>query len=384
MREVGQPCAFCRQMSGSAPDGSNILSVLLKLTYVIDNAGRLEPASEQRPLVVGVRPDVDVPKLLEADTDLYPFKVATDVVLAGHVYGDGSSSRVRAAVRVGGAGKSFVVVGDRRCTLSRDGRVVFSEPRPVEAVPLRYDRAYGGRDRLACAKYGNPYDELRKYVGEPLNRLDLNPFDYPRNPAGRGFLVEATRDALESLELPNFEDPLDPLGPNRLVAGSMGQWPRMPLPQGLSWIDPSWFPRIAYFGMVPAHDAPGDPIAEVERGFAPADILDDRPLVEKFDFRCANGASLGLQLPYLAGNEEIELQNLHPRRPVAKFHLPGTRPRLWTDGRKGKLNSTEPVIHTVLVEPDKDLVSVLWRGSAPALRPYLDDELATMPLLAQF
>jgi hypothetical protein len=384
VNELTQPCKFCRQMSGSAPDGSNILSVLLKLTYMIDDGGRLQPAPEQLPLVVSVRADERNPKILDADTDLYPFKVAADVVVTGHAYGYESRRRFNAVVRVGTASKSIAVIGDRRCALGREGRVVISDPLPVQTIPLRYDRAYGGRDAVASAKYGNVYDELRKYLSEPLKQLDLNVYDYPRNPAGRGFVVEVTREALESVQLPNFEDPQDLLTAEHLAAGTIGSWPRMPLPQGLSWVDPSWFPRVAYFGMVPKHDRVAEPIAEVQRGFAPADVLDDKPVDEKFDFRCANGASLGLQFPHLVGNEEIELRHLHPTKPLWKFQLPGVCPKLWTDGRKGKLNVTVPVVHTVLVEPDRDRVSIVWRGSAQALRPYMDDELATMPLRAEF
>jgi hypothetical protein len=287
-------------------------------------------------------------------------------------------------VRVGAASKSIMVVGDRRCALSREGRILISDPSPVQVVPLRYDRAYGGRDTAASAKYGNPYDELRKYLAEPLKILDPNIYDYPRNFAGRGYLIEATREALDQLQLPNLEDPQDLLSPQRLAAGSIGRWPHMPLPQSFNWVDHGWFPRIAYFGVVPDHDQLASPIAEVQRGFAPAGLLDVKPVVEKFDFRCANGASLGLQFPYLAGNEEIELENLHPTKPLLKFRLPGVRPKLWTDGRKGKLNETSAVVHAVLIEPDRDRVSIVWRGAAPALRPYMDEELATMPLRAEF
>ena len=59
--------------------------------------------------------------------------------------------------------------------------------------------------------------------------------------------------------------------------------------------------------------------------------------------------------------------------------LPSGVPRIWVDGRKGTLKETEPVIHTVVIEPDLDRVTILWRGSAPALRPYLPAELAKMP-----
>ncbi len=158
----------------------------------------------------------------------------------------------------------------------------------------------------------------------------------------------------------------------------------MPLPQGMDWVGVGWFPRLAYWGFVPIHDTPAKPIAEVARGYAPADILVEKPIAEKFSFRCANGASLGLQVPYLVGGEEVELQNLHPQAARIAFRLPATRPKIWTDGRKGKLNATTPVIHTVLIDPEKGLLTVVWRGSAQALRPYLPEELEKMPLRVEW
>jgi hypothetical protein len=382
MSAYAAPCDVVRQMSGTVPDGRNILSVLLKVSYTILGDGRLVEVPQQLPLVTDVRADARNPKLLAADTDLYPFKLATDVVVSGHAYGHGAPW-FDAAVRVGGARKAILVVGDRRCALSGSGRIVTSQPAPVQRMPLRYDRAYGGRDDAASKKFGNPWDVMRKFLGEPLRQLDLNVYDYPRNPAGRGFLVEATREALEALQLPNLEDPLDLLSADRLAAGRIGRWPLMPLPQGYGWVDPSWFPRLAYFGALPDHEPLAEPITEVVRGHAPADLLEHKSVLDKFDFRCANGASLGLQLPYLAGDEEVELENLHPTQPRLKFRLPGVRPTLATDGRKGKLNATQPVMHTLHIEPDVDRVSIVWRGAAPALRPYLDEELAAMPLHAE-
>ena len=41
-------------------------------------------------------------------------------------------------------------------------------------------------------------------------------------------------------------------------------------------------------------------------------------------------------------------------------------------------------IHTVLIEPDEARLSVLWRGCAPALRPYMPKELETMPFRVEW
>jgi hypothetical protein len=384
MADPALPPTVARQMSGTDPGGANILAVLVKATYVLLADGRVLESREQLPLTDALVRDPDDERLLADDTDLYPHKLATDVVLKGHAYAASPRPTFDVALRVSTASKLIHVVGDRRCTLSRAGRIVFSAPEPVTKVPLRYDRAYGGEDAAATAKHGNPYDELARFLGPELANLKPSYWSYPRNPAGRGFLVEGTAEAVEQLVLPNLEDPLDPLRPDRLVCGQLGHWPGMPLPQALGWVDVGWFPRLAYFGFVPEHEPPERPIAEVARGYAPADILQSKPIVEKFDFRCANGAALGLQLPYLVGGEEIELANLHPEAARVLFRLPKQRPQIWTDGRNGKLNETKPVIHSVIIEPDEARFSIVWRGSAPALRPYMPEELEKMPFLVRW
>ena len=106
---------------------------------------------------------------------------------------------------------------------------------------------------------------------------------------------------------------------------------------------------------------------------------DGELIEEKVDLRCANGASLGLQTPYLKGNEVCELINIHPKHARFRFQLPNERPSIWTDGRNGKLNLTNPVIHTVIIEPNLSRLSIVWRGASPALRPYLPEELKSMP-----
>ena len=330
------------------------------------------------PLTEGLKRDLEH-KLLAADTDLYSHKLTTDVVLKGHAYPHGSQTSFKVSLRVGRVSKTIQVFGDRTCHLTTTGRLLFSPEAPIEKVPLRYDFAYGGEDVAATAKHGNPFEALQRYLVAPLSGLRPSLYSYPRNLAGRGFLLEATPAAVEQLRLPNLEDPVDLLTPERLVCGRLERWPELPLPQAMDWVSLGWFPRLAYCGFIPDHDEPSRPIAEVARGYAPAGILGPKLITNKIDFRAASGASLGLQLPFLAGGEEFELTNLHPAAPRLSFRLPRQRPRIWTDGRNGKLNETEPVIHTVLIEPDEGHLSVVWRGSAPALRAYRPDELKQMP-----
>ena len=64
------------------------------------------------------------------------------------------------------------------------------------------------------------------------------------------------------------------------------------------------------------------------------------------------GAPTDLQLPFLAGDEAVELVGLHPSHRTWRFRLPGRPARMAVDGREGKLLDTTPVPQTVEIEPD--------------------------------
>jgi hypothetical protein len=110
----------------------------------------------------------------------------------------------------------------------------------------------------------------------------------------------------------------------------------------------------------------------------------ERPVEETMNLRFANGASLGLQVPYLQGGEDCLLTEMHLNFPAWTFRLPRERPEIQTDGRNGTMKTSTPVIHTIEIEPDASRISIVWRGSAPALRPYMSQELEKMPLLVRW
>jgi hypothetical protein len=383
MAPITQPCSTVVQLSTVDPDVKPILSVLCKRTYKVLPYGECAVADEQLPLVKDFQPDPDNSRRLDHDSDLYPWKLMTDIVVRGHAYGDGRCSFMT-SVQVGQYKKQVAVIGDRRCFMGNNDRILFSEPLPVEKIPLRYDRAYGGMDVVAQETKDNPTASFQKYLDPAIDISLSSPYIYPRNFAGVGYLIEATPDAVERLKLPNLEDPLDYLTPNRLVVGSPGRWPAMPLPQAFDWVDPGTFPRLAYMGIVHDHESLASPPAEIVRGFAPGTILTQQPLEKMLSHRFANGASLGLQVPYLQGGERCLLVNVHPHRQSWVFSLPVDQPVIQTDGRNGTMKETEPVIHTVEIEPDESRLSIVWRGAAPALRPYLPKELEKMPLVVQW
>jgi hypothetical protein len=378
MAILTEPSPHVRQVSGYGPKGECILSVLVKRTYRLDRSGIRSMASNQIPLLEDAVFDPDNPALLIDDLDLYPWKPLSDVVLKGHAYPRRPSGRFMSAMAVGSATKRVVAFGPRRCEPSSRG-IAFSVAPDVEKVKLSYAHAYGGRDSSAEARNGTPLGDLQAY----LPGIDLSaasPYLYPRNPMGVGYLVEADLEALERLLLPSLEDPDDLLTPERLCSRTPERWAAMPLPWTTGWTHLNCFPRSAFFGGIPEIDPSTLPLAEIKRGLSPQDLIRPGSTFEQFDIRATNGASLGLQLPYIKPETEILLLGFLPEAEELRLRLPRDMPQIWIDGRNGKLVETRPVIHSIIIEPDDARLSVIWRGAEAALRPYSPEELATMPL----
>lgn len=85
--------------------------------------------------------------------------------------------------------------------------------------------------------------------------------------------------------------------------------------------------------------------------------------IRDMDFRFFNGASPGLVMPYLRGNENIATANLSPEG-IVPFSLPGDRPRIGLDIGQG-LKQTTVVIHTVMIHMEEYQVDIVWRGALP-------------------
>ncbi|MFO0648027.1 MAG: DUF2169 domain-containing protein [Polyangiales bacterium] len=149
----------------------------------------------------------------------------TDVLVAGHVHAPGgrAAATVDASVRVGPLRATIRAIGDRLFT--GDATPPYcTAPRPFTTMPLRYERAFGGA-------YVDP--------GDRTLRVDR------RNPVGRGFVPEGTRDLrpLRGASLPNLEDP-----------SALWQRPGdLPPPCATGPIAPSWLPRAGYAGTYDEH-----------------------------------------------------------------------------------------------------------------------------------
>jgi hypothetical protein len=334
-------------LPGQTPDGKYVLAVLLKRTYRIVPFGPCERAAADRPLLAGDRHYADpLTSSVRFEADFVPYKPATDVVLNGiaHAPGGRPAREFVAALEVGRAKKQVRVVGDRVCHYRAGADPVFDDPRPFAQMELRYERAYGGVDVFS----------------EPRAQ-----FAYPRNHLGKGFAVDNVRAAVDGLPLPNLEDPADPLTPARMFCRRVADWARQPVPAGFGWYSKYWHPRAGWAGILPA-DKPTEQMMRaayaqlLPEPFRQAYEAHPLPVV---DFRFFNGASPGLGLPYLAGDEAVRLTNLTPDGNLV-FALPGDRPAITLDLGDGP-KAERVVLQTVQIRADEGEVDLVWRAAFP-------------------
>jgi hypothetical protein len=242
-------------------------------------------------------------------------KPTTDIVLIGHAYPSAESkTEVNVTLRVGELEKIVRVVGDRTWIKSL-GMVIKDNPKPLEPIPLIYERAFGGWDAAEP---------------DPVNgRFE------PRNPVGVGF---PRKKFEEGLPLPNLEDPKRPLK-------SYGDTPP---PAGFGFLSPNWQPRVKLAG---TYDKAWQ---QTRSPLLPTD----------FDRRFFNAASPGLIAPeYLKGNERVTIENATPEGRMV-FSLPSVQPaqiRVQLRGKEDAILTTN--LDTVIINTDENLLVLLWRAN---------------------
>jgi hypothetical protein len=243
-------------------------------------------------------------------------KPGTDVVLLGHAHAPSPAAiEVAVGIKVGPVSKVARVVGDR-FLVRRGGATVISPPQPFERIPLVYERAFGGWDR--------------RDPDPGRHRCEL------RNPVGTGFRVDTLRGD-DEVRMPNIEDPERPF---RAYGDT-------PPPVGFGFVAPNWQPRAAFAG---TYDAEWD---RRRKPLLPSD----------FDRRFFNAGSPGLVAPgYLHGREPVVVIGASSEGRVV-FELPGLAPPVCVVALRGRKNVPVTTnLDTVVVDMDRRLLTLLWRG----------------------
>jgi hypothetical protein len=369
-------------ISGQVPGAGPRLALVANRTYRIEHGRRAAPLKDAVP--VSTEPtyapssnDGAGQRLVEEPHGTAAVKPLTDVLVRGKARSlRGPMPVVETGVRVGAARKAVRAVGDRRIAVTAAG-LSFSSPTPFREMPLLWDHAYGGRDQHAEKLFAK--HERRAPLG---GRTELSPLrinvTYPRNAAGRGYALDIDRERFDGALAPNLEDPTDPVTPDRLLSATTNDWIDRPVAACYEPIDVFTFPRAAFF-IPPAFDAPTRSIHELSVG---AVLRED--LERKFDLRALtnprmfNSAPAGLAVCRLEGAERVSLWNMHARHELLEFDLPGDRPKLVLEPPGVAPRELEPLLQTVLIEPDEDRVTLTWAGVMPVAMPYPDEMTQSM------
>lgn len=327
--------------------GRDIFSVLVKRSYRIEARSSLQRLDVTRPfLEVDQYWDDGDPtwSTVKYENDLAPYKLATDVVVIGKAVAPNGQPvyEMDASVEVGRFKKTIKVIGDRYCIYRPEQAPIITDPLPFTEMEIRYDLAYGGKDDLS---------------------LPGIEFYYPRNHRGKGLAIKNLKEVVDGLPLPNIEDPNDLLTPERIVLGEADRWNLQPLPQGFGWFQKIWYPRCSFVGSIPGYVDVDEVMKEELINWVPKRqiALSRQFKLPAFNVRFNNGASWGLILPSLAGDEAVKLTGLTPAEPL-QFKLPGEKPRITLDIGMG-VNELGTVLHTVCIRLEENEVDLIWRGA---------------------
>lgn len=293
--------------------GAEVWLVVVKASFDIGSDGATQVAADQpEPLHLAEHHGEPGKSSIRHESDFVLTKRTTDLLVVGHAHAPPGTTvrQLDVGLRVGALQKVLRVFGDRRWGLLGPG-----DAEPFVAMPLVYERAFGGAD-------------LRSSTPEKH-------WDW-RNPVGRSFAISSAHlaDAL----VPNIE------APDRLIRA----WDDRPAPAGFGPISSHWQPRAALAGKY-------DESWEATRQPLLPDDCDDR------FFQCAPTDQQTAQ--FLVGGEPVTLINLSPHGRL-DFTLPTMTLTLESRFADGERRSHEPPkLHSVIFEPDLPRVSLVWHSA---------------------
>ncbi|GGY48363.1 DUF2169 family type VI secretion system accessory protein [Pseudoduganella albidiflava] len=248
---------------------------------------------------------------------------------------------------------------------------------PCVPVPVRYEHAYGGEcvvdadspasrrvpkkarltaEQVAC------HPETSAGRAAPIAHVGFDP-----NPTGTGFAqawyLRAARRRM--IDAPSIERP-----GAMLKARQFWRWLA---PARQAECEASPFQVPAGFGSLPkGHPERRALVGTVDDAF----IAGDAPLPDNFDFAIWNSAPADQQIDYPSGGEEIELANLcaagspgtrtdEGKNVYLRLRLPGDQCVLHLSDTDGRESILPMVLDTILVEPEAQLLTLVWRRTIP-------------------
>ncbi len=342
---VRHPGYLVQPLPDTSPDGLEGFHFVVKRSYRIEPDQTAVPVDLQRVLnladVYADPENASRSALLHA-TDLTPPKALCDVVLLGHCHPPGGeATSCEVTLRFGELRKSVLVLGDRSAWLpGREGKARLNPARPFQAMPLGWERAYGG-----------------------VAQFETGDVPHPANPAGVGFWLRSMnpdepRDRYGPL--PNLERADGVLNVDELLVDP-AKLDGAPVPAGFGFVPPHWAPRMKRGG----HDPRFRGIWERMT----ADLPPGQPGPRWFerDPRYFNQAPDDQQAPLPKGGERVAITHVHPDHQELRFRLPEHTPTLrWSLG--GPYEEVPLQLDTVVIDADRLALDLVWRGTAKTLR----------------
>ena len=309
------------------PDTAAIdtLFVIVKATLTL--RPRLSLAPDQLPVTLADEYHGDPgASSLKRATEMHIGKHGTDVLLVGRAWAPGGQAAPDAWVRltVAERQKTIHVFGDR--TWTSGGAP--STPRPFEAMPLVWERAFGG-------------------VHQIVDRIMAE----ERNPVGIGFAGQRNVEESTGLRVPYLDD----------AAAPLERFGQHPAPACLAPIAPHWLPRRGFAG---TYDA------QWQRKRAPYLPLD-------FDVRFFQSAAPEMIFDrFLQGGEPVEVRGVTSDAPIS-LTLPVANLNIEVKVA-GASEHPAANLETVLIEPDENRMCLTWRAALPCDRKVLKVEKITV------
>lgn len=296
-------------------DGSEIWLIAVRATFDLFPDGSLQIAKKQEPVALApVFSGKPGSSSLKCDSDLPRTKLGTDILLnaTAHVpeFQD-EMTELTVGFQVGNISKTLTVVGDRVWQRSF-GRLVPSSAKAFRSKPICYERALGANPEQVTSKLDFVHAE--------------------RNPVGTALV------AVEGSFLPNIYNP------------------------GESPTGPGTSSPVAGFGPIAGHWSPRRELAGT---YDEKWQKEKRPLLPD-DFNDAwfqSAPKDQITSRFLHGGETVELTNLTPSGSLT-FQLPrhsfGFRTSI-----DGKVEHHRGNLHTVLIEPDDNRLTMVWHTALP-------------------
>ncbi|WP_434041069.1 MULTISPECIES: DUF2169 family type VI secretion system accessory protein [Sorangium] len=321
------------------------------------------------------------------ESDLAQSKPRCDVIVIGSAHAPAGEAVARVDVRVRVRRLAAIPNLAGACTLldhrlavrgarsfeRKDEGWALTDPEPFEALPLRYEHAFGGQLKVYAdddaAKRLDDAHRLSEEARRAHPEVGAAPVAHATcayNPVGVGFLEGWYADAAEVKRwpAPRIEAPGAGITAEifaRMVAGEVGagEVPELS-PRGVGVIAKPWQPRLKLAG-----------------------TFDERWLAERwpymppdFDMAYWNGAHPDMQCDYLFGGELAELWNLLPRSApgvapetagtACRFHVPEAAVVVRLTGKDDAVSFAAVPIDTVIVDLEQMRLSLVWRARIPA------------------